>query len=183
MAMLVVLETLAPVERAVFVLHEAFGFGYGEIAGMIDRTEHATRQLGYRARQHVRARRPRFTPTTTEHRQITDRFLAATFGGDLAELMTLLAPDVTLWIDAGGTAETVRYPLHGRVAVAEYLAWLKRFWPDGRRAEPAAVNAGPGAVVSVAGKPYLVFALEFAADDGRISAVRAVLNPDKIRRG
>lgn len=181
MAMLVVLETLTPIERAVFVLHESFGFEYAEIAGLVGRTERAARQLGYRARQHVRARRPRFVPTPVEHREITGRFLAAAFDGDLAGLMTLLAPDVTLWVDAGGKSETARHPLHGRVAVAEYLAWLKRFWPAGRSAAPTVVNGAPGAVVSVGGQPYLVFALEMAAD-GQIRAVRAVLNPDKIRR-
>ncbi|WP_238362705.1 RNA polymerase sigma factor SigJ [Actinopolymorpha pittospori] len=178
MGLLVVLETLAPVERAVFVLHEAFGYTYAEIGAILGRTERGVRQLAYRARQHVQARRPRQRPTASQHREITERFLAAAVGGDLGALMDLLAPDVTMWADADGRSETPREALHGAVVVARYLASVREFWPDGLGVEVVEVNTGPGAVVRANDHPYLVFALEL--DGQRVQTIRAVLNPDKL---
>jgi RNA polymerase sigma-70 factor (ECF subfamily) len=102
MAMLVVLETLTPPERAVFVLKEVFDFSYAEIADAVGRSEAAVRQAGHRARGHVRARRPRFERDREKKRDVTQRFFAAATGGDINELRELLAPDVTLWTDGGG---------------------------------------------------------------------------------
>lgn len=180
MGLLVVLETLAPVERAVFVLHEAFGYTYDEIGTILRRTERAVRQLAYRARQHVQARRPRQRPTSREHREVTERFLAAAVGGDLRALLDLLAPDVTMWADADGRSETPRKALRGASVVAHYLASVRAFWPDGLAVEVVEVNAGPGAVVTSHGRPYVVFALEL--DESRVRMIRAVLNPDKLAR-
>jgi RNA polymerase sigma-70 factor (ECF subfamily) len=180
MGLLVVLETLTPMERAVFVLHEAFGFSHTEIAGMVGRTERAVRQLAYRARQHVEARRSRFRAAPGEHRQVTERFLAATMGGDLSGLLRLLAPDVTLWADADGKSETPLVPLHGAEAVARYICSNTGSWPEALAIEIMPVNGGPGAVVTSHGRPYLVFALEMDAADDRIHTIRAVLNPDKL---
>ncbi|MHA6621210.1 RNA polymerase sigma factor SigJ [Pseudonocardia sp. DLS-67] len=178
--LLVVLETLTPVERAVFVLHEAFGFSHAEIAGMTGRTERAVRQLAYRARQHVQARRPRRDTTPAEHREVTERFLAAALGGDLAALLAVLAPDVTLVADADGKAETPRQPVHGARQVAEYLVSIVEFWPPHLRVEVTAVNGGPGAVITTAGRPFLVFSFDLDPD-GRLREIAAVLNPDKLR--
>jgi RNA polymerase sigma-70 factor (ECF subfamily) len=181
MGLLVVLETLTPVERAVFVLHEAFGFSHAEIAGMTGRTERAVRQLAYRARQHVHARRPRGDTTTpAEHREVTERFLAAALGGDLAGLLSVLAPDVTFAADADGRSETPRQPVHGARAVAEYLVSVVEFWPPHLAVEITAVNGGPGALITTAGRPFLVFSFDVDPADGRLLRVDAVLNPAKL---
>lgn len=180
MGLLVVLETLTPVERAVFVLHEAFGFSHAEIADLTGRTERAVRQLAYRARQHVHARRPRRRPDPSEHRAVTERFLAAALGGDLTALLDLLAPDVILVADADGTAETPRQPVRGRREVADFLVAMVDFWPPGLGVELRQVNGGPGAVITTRGRPFLVFAFDIAADGGRLREINAVLNPAKL---
>ncbi|GAA3083063.1 RNA polymerase sigma-70 factor [Pseudonocardia yunnanensis] len=181
MGLLVVLETLTPVERAVFVLHEAFGFSHAEIAGMTGRTERAVRQLAYRARQHVHARRPRRDAPPAEHREVTERFLAAALGGDLAALLDVLAPDVTLVADADGRSETPRLPVRGAQEVAEYLVSVVAFWPPRLGVEIIPVNGGPGALITAAGRPFLVFAFDVDPVDGRLREIDAVLNPDKLR--
>ncbi|MEU6269137.1 RNA polymerase sigma factor SigJ [Saccharopolyspora shandongensis] len=180
MGLLVVLETLAPVERAVFVLHEAFGFSHAEIADMLGRTERAVRQLAYRARQHVQARRPRHRHEATEHRQVTERFLAATLGGDLTALLDILAPDVTLVADANGKSETPRQPVHGVQEVAGYLVSVVEFWPSALGVEITQVNGGPGAVITTQGQPFLVFALDIDPADNRLREINALINPDKL---
>ncbi|MFI9508105.1 sigma factor-like helix-turn-helix DNA-binding protein [Nocardia sp. NPDC052566] len=179
MALLVILEALDPVERAVFVLHEAFGFEHTEIAEMIGRTERATRQLGYRARRHVQARRPRHQPTLGEHREITERFLAAAVGGDMATLVELFAPEVTFWADADGTSETPREPVRGAAAVGAYLCSITWAWPPALGLRPTGVNASPGAVVTSHGLPYLVLSLDVSSDN-RIHAIRIILNRAKL---
>jgi RNA polymerase sigma-70 factor (ECF subfamily) len=181
MGLLVVLETLTPVERAVFVLHEAFGFAHPEIAEMTGRTERAVRQLAYRARQHVHARRPRRDATPAEHREVTERFLAAALGGDLAALLDVLAPDVTFVADADGRSETPRQPVHGAREVAEYLVSVVEFWPPHLGVEITPVNAGPGALITTDGRPFLVFSFDIDPADGRLRGIGAVLNPDKLR--
>jgi len=122
MALLVVLETLSPLERAVFVLKEAFAFTYGEIADAVGRTEAAVRQAAHRAREHVSARRPRFLADQRRQREVTERFFAATAGGDINTLMQLLAPDVTLWTDGGGKVRQAHRPIFGAERVAKWFA-------------------------------------------------------------
>ncbi|WP_237109631.1 sigma-70 family RNA polymerase sigma factor [Nonomuraea sp. MG754425] len=107
LALLVVLETLTPLERAVFILYEVFGYPHAEIATMIDRTPAAVRQISHRAREHVQARRPRYRVDSRMQQLVTERFVAATFGGDSNALMNLLALEVTLWTDGGGKAKAV----------------------------------------------------------------------------
>ncbi len=177
--MLVVLETLAPVERAVFVLREAFGFSHAEIAEMTGRTERAVRQLAYRARRHVDARRPRRDTTPGEHREVTERFLAAAIGGDLAALLSVLAPDVTFVADADGRSETPLQPVRGAREVAEYLVSVVPFWPPRLGVELTPVNGGPGAFVTTGGRPFMVFSFD-VAPDGRLREIDVVLNPDKL---
>src|ERR687898_60176 len=121
MAMLVVLETLSPLERAVFVLREAFGMPYAEIGEVIGRKEEAVRQLARRARDHVQERRSRFEADQTEQRRVTERFLEATSSGDLEALMGVLAPGVTLVADGGGRAPAPRRPVRGAEKVARVL--------------------------------------------------------------
>jgi RNA polymerase sigma-70 factor, ECF subfamily len=177
--LLVVLETLAPLERAVFVLREAFGFSHAEIAEMTGRTERAVRQLAYRARRHVDARRPRRGTTPGEHREVTERFLAAAIGGDLTALLSVLAPDVTFVADADGRSETPRQPVHGAREVAEYLVSVVPFWPPRLGIEITPVNGGPGALITTDGRPFLVFSFD-VDPDGRLREIDAVLNPDKL---
>jgi RNA polymerase sigma-70 factor (ECF subfamily) len=180
MGLLVVLETLTPVERAAFVLHEAFGFSHAEVADMMGRTEQAVRQLAYRARQHVQARRPRRRAASAEHREVTERFLAAALGGDLSALLDVLAPDVTLVADADGRSETPRQPVRGAREVAEYLVTVVEFWPPELGVEIIQVNGGPGALITTRGRPFLVFALDVDDTGHRLREIDAVLNPDKL---
>jgi RNA polymerase sigma-70 factor (ECF subfamily) len=175
-----VLESLTPIERAVFVLHEAFGFSHAEVAGMTGRTERAVRQLAYRARRHVHARRPRRDAPPAEHREVTERFLAAALGGDLAALLDVLAPDVRFVADADGRSETPRLPLRGAGEVAGYLVSVVEFWPPRLGVEVLPVNGGPGALITTAGRPFLVFAFDVDPLDGRLREIDAVLNPDKL---
>jgi RNA polymerase sigma-70 factor (TIGR02957 family) len=183
-ALLVVLETLSPLERAVFVLHEIFDFPYPEIAAAVDRSEPAVRQAAHRAREHVRARRPRFPADRRHQRDVTERFLAAASGGDLNGLLELLAPDVTLWTDGGGKVRHARRPVVGAQRVAAWLAGVSRVPYEGvapadMRVEPADLNGGPGLVFS--GPDRVISTLSFDFDaDGRILAVYNVANPDKL---
>src|ERR1700729_4057914 len=120
-ALLVVLETLTPLERAVFVLHEVFGYAHTEIAGILDRSPSAIRQLAHRAREHVQARRPRYPTDPQVHQRVTERFVAAVAGGDLDALMQALAPEVTMWTDGGGKARALGAPVHGRDKVSRMI--------------------------------------------------------------
>ena len=183
LAMLVVMETLSPLERAVFVLKEVFGFPYAEIARLLDRSETSVRQLGHRARSHVQARRPRYA-APDEVRDVTERFLAACLGGDLNQMLELLAPDVTAWTDGGGKVQAALRPLHGADKVSRWLLGVMARQVEaeaetgGVDARLADVNGQPGAVVLIGGEPDAVAAVDVA--DGRITAIRLVRNPDKL---
>jgi RNA polymerase sigma-70 factor (ECF subfamily) len=178
LAVLVVLESLSPLERAVFVLREAFGYPYAEIAGMLDRTEPAVRQLAGRARRHVDERRPRYEVDPAERRELTERFLAAAAGGDLDGLMALLAPDVRLVADSGGLAKAPVRIIESADKVGRFLHGV-----SGQGLEDASfrfmeVNGGFALVVLAAGKPDAVFQLDVA--DGRIQRIHIVRNPEKL---
>ena len=180
MAMLVLLESLSPEQRAVMLLHDVFGYGYTEIAGIVGKTEDNVRQLATRARQHVKARRPRFTTTREQQHELARRFFAAAQQGDLAGLESLLAHDVSLTGDGGGKAPSLARSQRGRSRVAHTLTnWLRVLarLPE-MEVRPVEVNGGPGALFLVAGELYAVWSLEFA--DGAVVGVRAVVNPDKL---
>ncbi|MFF7364920.1 RNA polymerase sigma-70 factor [Streptomyces sp. NPDC008125] len=183
-ALLVVLETLSPLERAVFVLKEAFAFSYAEIAQAVERTEPAVRQAAHRAREHVQARRPRFTADPARRRDVTERFFAAATGGDINTLMELLSPDVTLWTDGGGKVRQALKPVNGREIVARWFAALgtvsyQGVEPGQMRAELTPVNGGPGVVFR--GPDRVIATLTFDFDpEGRISTIHNVANPDKL---
>ncbi|MCM3299615.1 RNA polymerase sigma-70 factor [Streptomyces pseudogriseolus] len=184
-ALLVVLETLSPLERAVFVLREVFGFGHAEIAEAVERSETAVRQAAHRARAHVRARRPRFTADRSRQREVTERFLAATAGGDVNALMELLSPDVTLWTDGGGKVRQALRPVVGAERVAAWFAALgtvtyQGVAPTDVRAELAEVNGGPGVVFRAPDRVIATLTFDFGGD-GRITALHNVANPDKLR--
>ncbi|WSJ46986.1 RNA polymerase sigma factor SigJ [Streptomyces sp. NBC_01317] len=176
-AVLVVLESLSPLERAVFVLREAFGFPYAEIAAVLDRGEAAVRQLAGRARRHVDERRPRFDVDQAERRALTEQFLAAAGGGDLDALLTLLAPDVRLVGDSGGKAKAPLRIVEGADKVGRFLsavsgdAGLYEF-------RVTEVNGAPAVLAHTGGKLDLVLQLEVA--DGVITCVYIVRNPDKL---
>lgn len=178
-AMLVVLETLAPVERAVFVLREVFGFSHAEIAGFIERPEATVRQIAHRARAHVQARRPRCDSDAAERREITEKFLAASHGGDVNALMELLAPEVTLWNDGGGKITAARRPLYGPDHVARWLLGvMAKPVAAGTHLAPATINGELGLLVLFGEMP--VGALTYDILDGRILNVRFQVNPDKL---
>ncbi|WP_445516347.1 RNA polymerase sigma-70 factor [Streptomyces sp. NEAU-174] len=179
LAMLVVLESLSPLERAVFVLKEVFGFSFKEIAGMLERGEAAVRQVGSRARAHVQARRPRYDAPAEVRRQVTEEFLAACLGGDLNRMMELLAPNVTAWSDGGGKVKAALRPQRGAEKVARFLAAVIAQPMDDPQAHAVDVNGRPGLLLTVAGRPDTVACAE--VEDGRITEIRIIRNPEKLR--
>jgi RNA polymerase sigma-70 factor (TIGR02957 family) len=181
LALLVVLETLTPAERAVFVLREVFGQPVDEVAAVLGRSPAAVRQMAHRAREHVEARRPRFDADPTAQREVTDRFLAACAGGDVGALLAALAPDVVLVTDGGGKAKAALRPIVGADKVARFLVATaaQGLTLDDLRVEVADVNGAPGVVAWVAGRPFLSMSL--VLDDGLVTQVLLVRNPDKLR--
>ena len=190
-AMLVVLETLSPLERAVFVLREAFGMPHAEIAEIIGRKEEAVRQLARRARDHVQERRSRFETDQTAQRRVTERFLEATSSGDLEALMKVLAPEVALVADGGGRALAPRRPVRGAEKVARFLLAIAteeqtmRFLRSVEaetsldvRVHLAQVNGGPGVVITSGDRP--ISALVLDVTDGLVRTIHLVANPEKL---
>ncbi|MFJ8533644.1 RNA polymerase sigma factor SigJ [Streptomyces sp. NPDC093591] len=182
LAMLVVLESLSPLERAVFVLHEVFGYPHTEIAEIIDRSPAAVRQLAHRARGHVHARRPLYEAHPRVRREATERFVRAAVGGDIAALLEVLAPDVTVWTDAGGKRKPAALrPVHGRDKA------LRFFGSYGRKGGGShlelryrRVNGDDAVVLFQGGEPYAVLVLDLTPDGERVSGVYVVSNPDKL---
>ena len=179
MAMLVVLETLGPDERAVFVLREVFGFGYEEIAAAVGKPAATVRQVAHRAREHVHARRRRFVPAA-DTAQVTEQFMTAAGTGDMEGLLALLAPDVVWTADSGGKASAARRPVVGAHRVAPML---RRMFEMGRerpdvRFDIVVCNSAPALVVHSGEHLEGVFLLEIA--DGVITHFYAVRNPDKL---
>ncbi|MER8183479.1 sigma-70 family RNA polymerase sigma factor [Kitasatospora sp. NPDC094015] len=180
-ALLVVLETLTPLERAVFVLHEVFGYPHTDTARILDRSPAAVRQLAHRAREHVRARRPRYRTDPVLRRQVTERFVAAVSGGDLPALLRLLAPDVTMWADGGGKATAAGpRPVHGREKVARLLAAAPGRAPGGLDIHYRQLNGGPSVVLADGDHPFGVLAVELTPDGEQVLGVYFVTNPDKL---
>jgi RNA polymerase sigma-70 factor (ECF subfamily) len=184
MAMLVVLETLSPLERAVFVLKEVFDFSYAEIGEAVERSESAVRQAAHRAREHIQARRPRFENDRAKKREATERFFTAITGGDINELMELLAPDVTLWTDGGGKVRQAMRPIIGIDKVARWIVGAANRPYEGveiadMAAEVVEINGGPGIVLSGAGRIIATLTVDLDGD-GRIATVHNVANPDKL---
>jgi RNA polymerase sigma-70 factor (ECF subfamily) len=181
MAMLVVLETLTPDERAVFVLREVFGFDYDEISGAVGKSVAAVRQIAHRAREHVHARRKRFEPATTaETAKVTEQFMTAATTGDLEGLMSLLAPEVTWTADSGGKASAARRPVIGADKVARILVGMFRFTQrmTDIRIEMANCNNSPAMVVYSGDTLEGVFLVEVV--DRKITNFYAMRNPDKL---
>jgi RNA polymerase sigma-70 factor, ECF subfamily len=180
MALLVTLEALSPVERAVFLLHDVFDYGYDEIAEIVGKTRENCRQLAVRARRHVEARRPRFEPSREQREALAGRFFEAIREGDLDGLVELLAEDAVATGDGGGKAAARKTPLHGGAKIARFMLGLMRL--AGRESyvfDFCEVNGRPGALIRQHGRTVGALSLEIA--DGRVTELLSVANPDKLR--
>lgn len=178
-AMLTVLETLGPTERAVLVLHEVFDVPYDEIAEAVGKSSAAVRQIAHRAREHVAARRPRTEVSRTEQREVVARFLTALTAGDLQGLMDVLAPDVVVVADGGGLAPAALRPVTGRARVANALSRFARLAPGVAITTPL-VNGAVGARIDPGGE--FETAVTFVVQDGLITRMYAIRNPHKLGR-
>jgi len=181
MAMLVLLETLGPDERAVFVLREVFGFDYGEIADAVGKPASTVRQIAHRAREHVQARRRRFAPADPEQTaRITTEFMAAASSGDVQTVMSMLAPDVAWTADSGGKASAARRPVVGAQKVARAVVGLvsRGMQVPDVRVEMVVCNAAPAVLLYRADHLEGVFTIEIV--DGKITNFYAMRNPDKL---
>jgi RNA polymerase sigma-70 factor (ECF subfamily) len=182
LAMLVLLESLSPEQRAVLLLHDVFDYGYPEIATIVGKSEDNVRQLATRARRHVEQRRPRFSTTPEQRDELARRFFAAAQGGDLAGLEALLAHDVELTGDGGGKAPALARSVRGRARVASaVVTWVGRVTSlPGVEVRLVAVNGDPGALLLDARQRLIgVCALDIAG--GEITGIKGIVNPDKLR--
>ncbi|HEV3494930.1 MAG TPA: sigma factor-like helix-turn-helix DNA-binding protein, partial [Actinomycetes bacterium] len=172
---------LSPVQRAVLLLHEVFGYGYAEIAGLVGRSEDNCRQIAARARRHIEAARPRFEASRRQREELARRFFAAVDQGDTEGLVSLLAADAVLYGDGGGKAPALATPVHGAERVARFLLGLaRRGRAVGMLVTPAEINGHPGMLAyDPAGRLVSVLALDIA--DGQVQTVRSIVNPDKLR--
>jgi RNA polymerase sigma-70 factor, ECF subfamily len=179
MAMLILLETLSPDERAVFVLHEVFGFDYDEIASAVGKSVPTVRQVAHRAREHVQARRRRFDPVNPQqNEQIATQFLAAAATGDTAKLMTMLAPDATWIADGGGKASAARRPVVGADKVAAVVIALVRRGVHDMRIEMVTANGAPAVIFYSGDRLEGVITIEIIG--GIVTNFYAMRNPDKL---
>jgi RNA polymerase sigma-70 factor, ECF subfamily len=181
MAFMILLESLTPVERAVFLLREVFDYEYEEIARIVGKSEANCRQMVSRARLHIRERRPRFDVSREARERLTGQFVQACASGNLEGLMSLLTEDVTLMSDGGGRVTAARKPISGADHVARFLTGLvKKVGARRLTVRPTEVNGQPGFITYLNGRLQNVLALDI--DDNRIRAIYIVVNPDKLRK-
>jgi RNA polymerase sigma-70 factor, ECF subfamily len=178
MAFLVLLENLSPVERAIFLLRDVFDYSYAEIAAMVDKSEANCRRYYHRAKEFLTERRPRFEPSSTEQIKLIESFLQALVSGDIENLTQMLTDEVTLQGDGGGKKPAIRKPFMGREAIIAFLIKSVRLAKDDFQVEVVEINGTPSLLVKQAGKAYL--AMTFTIADGKIHAIRNILNPDKL---
>ncbi len=179
MAFLVLLESLSPLERAVFLLREVFDYEYTEIAQITGRNEAACRQLFSRAKKHISDHRPRFPASPEAHTKMVGRFMEACIAGDMDGLMSLLVEDVTVWSDSGGKVSgAARQPIQGRDRVARAMIGNAARAPEGTTLEVIEANGFPALLIRVKGQVVGVLTLEVEGDF--IRAIRNVANPDKL---
>lgn len=175
MAMLLVLETLAPTERAVFLLRDVFDLAYDEIAQAVDKTPTAVRQIAHRARRHVAARRPRAAVSPVQTREVLAAFQQAVETGDVQRLLDMIAPDVVLLTDGGGVVRAALEPVVGAETVAHVLGRLtSATW------QPAQVNGHPALILRTGGEIDTLLAVRL--EGGLITGLYAVRNPEKLSR-
>lgn len=177
-AMLVVLETLSPDERGVFVLREVFDFPYPEIADATDKSLAAVRQIASRAKAHVRARQPRFEVDARRQRAVADRFLTALLGGDMQSLMDVLAPGAVLLSDGGGKATAARRPVAGAENIVRFLAGIAKTPLPDQRVESSSLNGMPALTIYSGDRVDLVALVE--SSNGQVTGIYLVRNPDKL---
>jgi len=180
LAMLTVLETLTPTERAVFVLREVFDVPYDEIAASVGKSAAAVRQIAHRARSHVEARQPRVRVEATEQRTVIERFVAAMRGGDVQALMDVLAPEVVLVADGGGFAQASRVPLRGAKKIAAFLRNFPRY-AESTELRMVLINGAP-ALRMDGPDPVGTSTISMVIEDGRITRLYTVRNPHKLGR-
>jgi RNA polymerase sigma-70 factor (ECF subfamily) len=181
MAFLLLLERLSPVERAVFLLHDVFSYGYDETARIVGRSEASCRQLAHRARQHVDASRPRFEASEDKRDELAARFFDAANRGDLDGLVTMLAAEVTVYGDSGGVPPSWPRPVSGRIKVGRLLAGIADQLRDvGGSLRPVHVNGQPGAL-AVDPDGNLIAVLQLDIADGQVQTIRSIINRDKLR--
>ena len=179
-AFLILLESLGPVERAVFLLRDVFGYEYGEIAALVGKSEANCRQICRRARASIAARRPRFESSPEDEERLLRGFLKACTEGDMDDLVSMLSEDVTLYSDGGGKARAARNPIHGAEKVARFFAGILSKAPPEFLVRRATVNGRPGLIGYFGdGRPHSVTTLDVVG--GSIRAVHLVVNPDKLR--
>ncbi len=180
MAFLVLLESLNPVERAVFLLREVFDYDYAEIARWIDKSEEACRQIFSRAKKHVLDNRPRFQPSPEQQAQILSAFMAACYAGDMDALKAILSTDVSLWSDGGGRATAALRPLHGFDGVVRFVLGIMKQAPLDAQYQARVVNGVLSLIVrDGAGQVVVVIVPEIEAD-GQLHTLRLIRNPDKF---
>jgi RNA polymerase sigma-70 factor (ECF subfamily) len=179
-AFLVVLETLRPVERAVFLLHEVFAYSFEEIAGIIGKNPANCRQIGRRARQHVEERRPRYAPSPEEQDRLLNEFVGALASGDVQRLAGLLADDATLRADGGGKVTTAVRPLKGAEKIVRRMIGFSAKYPRPVAGYRLDVSGQPIFVSELDGRPLGI--ITFGIAGGRIHDIRMVVNPDKLQR-
>ncbi|WP_165184820.1 sigma-70 family RNA polymerase sigma factor [Caulobacter soli] len=181
-AFLLALERLTPLERAAFLLHDVFDAPFAEVARTLGRTEAACRQLAARAREHVKAGKPRYRPSAEEEQRLTSAFLAAALSGDETTLRGILAQDVVMHADGGGLVSANLNPVFGLDKAVRMLLGIKKKWPapEGTTARLARINGAPGLVLSHDGVVFQTMGLEIT--DGRIAAVYTMRNPEKLAR-
>ena len=179
MAFLVLLESLTPVERAVFLLREVFGYEYAEIASLVGKGEVNCRQISRRARQSVEARRPRFESSPEQEKRLMEGFLQASLGGDMEALLRLLSEDVILYSDGGGKTRAPLNPVYGADNVARFLVSVLSKIPPGFTVRKTRVNKRPGFVGYFGdGSPQSVVTFDVA--EGKVRTIRLLVNPDKL---
>lgn len=180
-AFLVLMEQLQPFERAVFLLHEVFVYEFAEIATMLDKSESACRRSFSRARQHLRAHRPRFPASPQSHRQLLNAYFQAVEQGELSPLVSLLSENVVLWTDGGGKAVSAALrPVTGRDAVARISIGSKRFWPANYKIEQEEVNGQAALILRDGKQAFAVFTID--VEEEQVQTVRIIVNPEKLAR-
>lgn len=180
MAFLVLLETLTPVQRAVFLLREVFDYAYSEIADLVGRKAATCRKIAQRAREHIDEENVRFEPSKDVHQRLVEQFFAAVEDGDMDQLEAMLGEDAILYSDGGGQVTAAQRPIYGANRIARFMLGIAGKAPDGLTTTFAEVNGRPGLVAYVDGTPQSAWA--FHVEAGRIQTVYAIVNPEKLKR-
>ncbi|MSP14390.1 MAG: RNA polymerase sigma-70 factor [Chloroflexi bacterium] len=179
MAFLMLLEHLSPTERAVFLLREVFEYEYGEISAIVGKSEANCRQMVRRAHQHLTSHRPRYSASPEQQQRLLVQFMQAATGGDMAEFVSLLSNDITLWSDGGGKVNVALNPICGADRVARFLLGLVKKLPPDFVPRLVWINGQPGFIGYLAGEPNTALTLDISGD--HIQGIHIIVNPEKLR--